>query len=213
MGAAFERRSILCDALRRAVPDIVFPGEAFTDGKVRVIFMNWDYKTKKDWSSGAGLTWASRHLAENPEPILVLGFEKEDYVFRRKEWGILQSRAIRYTRLPADIGKLREDIGCLSDADSVDLVTESTRIRTAEFQEDLRSDLWHGPLSSIRRNMNGILADVVNEELDKAVEKLRLNLERYHSARTSVERIKNKYPCTKEPFRSVLDIEVLMQDL
>jgi len=53
----------------------------------------------------------------------------------------------------------------------------------------------------------------VNEELDKAVEKLRLNLGRYDSAKTSVDRIKTKYPPTKEPFRSVLNIEELLEQL
>jgi hypothetical protein len=162
---------------------------------------------------GAGLAWARRQLAKVHEPVLVCGFDEEPHVRQRVEGTLLNARGVAYIRLPVAIGELRKVVGSLVRDKEVSLDADSIRKNIIDFQAELRSDFWHGPLLSIRRNMNGILSNLRIKQYSEAQKTLKINLNRYSSAMLSLKRIRDKFPLDQEPFALVFHMEKLLEKL
>lgn len=193
--------------LKRALPDAIFPGEDLSFGKIRLVLADWDYEGDRGWVSEAGLAWTRRHLARTSEPVLVCGFDGADHLARRKEGALLNAKGVAYLRLPARIEELRAAAKALIHSRGTSLSEESLLQNISDFQAALRSDFWHGPLRSLRGNLNGILTSLKDRQYRRAVDQMKTLLDRVEKAKLSIRRLKNQFPTGQPPFNILSGME------
>lgn len=204
---------VLMAVLKRTLPDIVFPCDDFSAGKVRAVLADWDYEENRGWECGAGLAWARRKLAKASEPVLVCGFDEKRHIRQREEGSLLKSRGVAYLRLPCRIGDLRKTIETLHRVQQVSLAPESLCQNIVDFQAELRSDFWHGPLRSMRGNLNGLLTNLSNQQYTKAIHQMNIILDRIDKAKTSLQRLADRFPTDRLPFGVLADMETQVRGM
>lgn len=199
--------------LRLVLPDIVFPGEYFTHGKVRAVLADCDYYDDKSWYLDAGIAWVRKHLAKSKEPVLIIGYDREETVRRRDEGGLLDVSGVAYIRLPARLEEIRATIKALGKAKAGELDSESIERNIEDFRKELRSDFCHGAFGSIQRNFKGATTCISEKRYSDAAKQLMINPESYDRAKASLERIKSAFPINLAPYTSISEIRSLIEKI
>ncbi len=209
----YSEGGVVMAVLRRALPDAVFPGDTFSAGKVRAVLADWDYEEDKGWVCGAGLVWARRQLAKVSEPILVCGFDEEPHVRHRSEGTLLGVKGVIYIQQPVRIEKLRKTVKSLVNVGDILLDADSLRQNIADFKDELRSDFWHGPLKSMSGNLKGIFTDLKGHQYSQAIDKMNIILDRIDKAKTSLQRLKDRFPTDQPPVNVLADMETQVREM
>lgn len=204
---------LLESVLQKVLPDVVFPGDTFSNGKVRAVLADLDYEKDSGWARDAGIAWTRRHLerSKEPEPVLIIGYDREETVHRRAEGSLLENSGIAYIRLPARLEEIRAAIKSLQDIKQGELDEESVGRNIEEFRKELRSDFCHGAFGSIQRNFKGAITRISEKRYSDAAKQLMINLESYGRGKASLERIKSAFPINRAPFSSISEIRSLIE--
>ena len=198
--------------LQRILPDTVSPGDAFSPGKVRVVLADCNYDDKS-WSLDAVMVWVRRHLAKSKEPVMIVGYDKEETVRKRAEGSLLDVSGVAYIRLPLKLDKIRMTVNDLRHLKPEELDSRSVKRNVEEFQKELRSDFCHGAFGSIQRNIKGTVTRFNEKRYTDAVKQLMINLESYGRAKASLERIKSAFPLNHAPFNSTSDMLSMIEKI
>lgn len=144
---------LLKTVLQKVLPDVVFPGDTFSNGKVRAVLADLDYEKDSGWARDAGIAWTRRHLerSKEPEPVLIIGYDREETVRRRAEGSLLENSGIAYIRLPARLEEIRASIKSLQDVKRGEL-DEKSVLRN---KEDVKKDI-----SLLRHNIKNLLQTI-----------------------------------------------------
>lgn len=199
--------------LRRVLPNVIFPGDIFSDGKVRAVLSDCNYDDNKDWRLDAGMAWARRHIEISKEPTVIIGFDREAAIRKRAEGSLLQSKGIAYVKLPANLREIKRTIDKLRRKEATRLDTKSVDRNIADFQKELRSDFCHGAFGSIQRNFKGALTCINEKRYSDAARQLIINLESYERAKASLERIKSAFPLNYASFNSISEMLSLIEKI
>ncbi len=146
--------------LRRVLPDIAFPNQDFSRGKVRVVLADCNYDENEGWTFDAGIAWARRHRATSKEPVMILGFDREETVLKRAEGSLINTKGIAYVRLPAGLSEIKKTIDKLRKIKHGELDSKSVVRNIEEFRREIRF-LWHEIKNitfSLNASINGITA-------------------------------------------------------
>lgn len=201
-----SKNLILETILRRALPEVIFPGDLFSHGKVRAVIADCNYDSNRCWKLDAGIAWTRKHLAISKEPTLIIGFDREEIIRKRAEGSLLQSEGIAYVKLPARVREIRKIIDKLLRKEVARLDSNSSERNIIDFQKEIRSDFCHGAFGSIQRNFKAAISYINEQRYGDAAGKLMINLEGYERAKASLERIKSAFPINCAPFNSISEM-------
>lgn len=151
--------SCLVSVLKELSTDLVFPGDTFSDGKVRAVLADLDYEKDSGWARDAGIVWARKHLNKSNEPILILGFDREETVSKRTEGSLLDVSGVGYVRLPARLEEIRVTIEKLRHIKPEGLDSKSVERNIEDFARDTRS-FWHeikNLILALNATVNGLV--------------------------------------------------------
>lgn len=144
---------LLESVLQKVLPDVVFPGDTFSNGKVRVALADCNYDDKS-LGLDAGFAWTRRHLERSKEPVLIIGYDREETVRRRAEGSLLENSGIAYIRLPARLEEIRAAIKDIKPGG----LDEESVLRN---KEDVKKNV-----STLRHNIKNLL-DTVEPNLNR----------------------------------------------
>lgn len=203
----------LTHTIKKILPNLVFPGDTFSDGNVRAVLADRDYEKDLGWACDAGIAWARKHLERSKEPVLILGFDREENVSKRTEGSLLDVSGVGYVRLPSRLEEIRVTIEKLRHIKPEGLDSKSVERNIEEFRKELRSDFCHGAFGSIQRNFKGAITRISEKRYSDAAKQLMINLESYDRAKASIERIKSAFPINRAPFSSILEMLSLVKKM
>lgn len=152
-----NENALLEPILQRVLPDVVFPGDTFSGGKVRAVLADCNYDGDKGWSLDAGIAWSRRHLERSKEPVLIIGYDSVETVRNRAEGKLLDNSGVAYIRLPARLEEIRAAIKSLQDTRQGELDEESV----LRNKEDIKKKI-----STLRHNIKNLL-DTVEPNLNR----------------------------------------------
>lgn len=127
--------------LKYRISNATFPSGMNCSKQVVLVLAEWDYE-QNCIARDAGLTWVRKQWQQQPNPVVILGFESAEDVRRRSEGSLLDNPGIRYLQLPVRLTEIQEAVDSIREVRPECLDLNSRKRNIIDFEVKL-GGWWH----------------------------------------------------------------------